>query len=148
MWIKELKTLCEVATTHPQMAYSAYVKGYKSKFTYFLRTIENFHNFVSPVDQLLTESFIPTLFGYDTALNEYRDLFSLNPSEGGLGIPTLSNEAQEQHASSLRITEPHVESIIEQDSMMRTTNGSGKTTEEIKIDEKSRNKKREKNVLS
>jgi hypothetical protein len=136
VWIKELTTLCEIATTHPQMAYAAYLKGYKSKFTYFLRTIENFHNFVSPVDQLLSEKFIPTLFGYDTALNEYRDIFSLNPGEGGLGIPTLSNEAQEQHASSLRITEPHVESIMEQESMMRTTNSNGKTTEEIKIHEK------------
>ena len=136
VWIKELKTLCEIATTYPQMAYSAYLKGYKSKFTYFLRTIENFHNFVSPIDQLLSENFIPTLFGYDTALDEYRDLFSLNPGEGGLGISILSNEAQEQHASSLRITKPHVESIIEQDSIMRSTNPNGKTTEEIKIDEK------------
>ena len=136
VWIKELTTLCEIATTHPQMAYTAYLKGYKSKFTYFLRTIENFHNFVSPVDQLLSEKFIPTLFGYDTALTEYRDIFGLNPGEGGLGIPILSNEAQDQHASSLRITEPHVESIMEQETIMRPTNSNGKTIKEIKIDEK------------
>ena len=136
VWIKELTTLCEIATTHPQMAYTAYLKGYKSKFTYFLRTIDNFHNFVSQVDQLLSEKFIPTLFGYDTALTEYRDIFGLNPGEGGLGIPILSNEAQDQHASSLRITEPHVESIMEQETIMRPTNSNGKTIKEIKIDEK------------
>jgi hypothetical protein len=88
------------------------------------------------VDQLLSEKFIPTLFGYDTALTEYRDIFGLNPGEGGLGIPILSNEAQDQHASSLRITEPHVESIMEQETIMRPTNSNGKTIKEIKIDEK------------
>ena len=58
MWVQELSILSEIAKTHPQMAYAAFTKGYKSKFTYFLRTIENFHQFVSPVDQLLAEIFI------------------------------------------------------------------------------------------
>ena len=33
-WSKELKNLCEFAISQPQAAYTAYTKGYKSKFTY------------------------------------------------------------------------------------------------------------------
>ena len=39
-WSKELKNLCEFAISQPQAAYTAYTKGYKSKFTYFMRTIK------------------------------------------------------------------------------------------------------------
>jgi predicted secreted protein len=131
-WIKELTTLGEFAQTHPHMAYAAYQKGYKSKFTYFLRTIENFHMFVTPLDMLVSEEFIPSLFGYDTPLAELRELLSLNPAEGGLGIPVLANEAQRQHASSMFVTQAHVESIIGQETQMRETCNDGRTTDELR----------------
>ena len=131
-WVRELTTLCEIAETHPHVAYSAYTKGYRSKFTYFLRTIENFDTFVEPVDKLISERLIPELFGFDTPLNNLRELFCLNPSDGGLGIPLLSAEAQNQHASSRLITSPHVESIIDQDAVMRETCSDGKTIAELK----------------
>ena len=85
-WIKELEILCEIADTQPHAAYSAFVKGYKSKFPYFLRTIEGFEEFVQPIDELISEKFIPKLFGTTYPLAELRDLFSLNPKEGGLEL--------------------------------------------------------------
>ena len=146
-WIKELSTLCEIAETHPQMAYSAYIKGYKSKFTHFIRTIENFHHHVSPIDELLSEQFIPTLFGLETPLPELRDLFCLNSRDGGLGIPTLAKEAQNQHIASLSITEPLVHSIIEQESTMRETNSVGHTVEDLKRINRSQKVKRTKEEM-
>jgi hypothetical protein len=146
-WIKELTNLCEIAQTHPQMAYAAYQKGYKSKFTYFLRTIENFHNFVTPVDTLISEQFIPTLFGYDTPLTELRELFSLNPGEGGLGIPLLANEAQSQHASSMFVTQPHVESIIGQETIKRETCNDGRTTDELRKECKKQREQEKKDYI-
>ena len=59
-WVKEIKMLCDIADTQPQAAFAAYTKGYQHKFNYFLRTIENFEQFLTPVDQLLNEKFIPT----------------------------------------------------------------------------------------
>jgi len=53
-WMKELLALCEIADTHPQAAYSAYAKGFKSKFNYFLPAIENFEEFVEPIDNLIS----------------------------------------------------------------------------------------------
>ena len=43
-WTKQLTVLCEIAMTQPQAAYTAYVRGFNSKLTYFLRTIPEFGN--------------------------------------------------------------------------------------------------------
>ena len=119
-WVKELKTLCDIADTQPQAAFAAYTKGYKHKFNYFLRTIENFEQFVAPIDQLLNDKFIPTLFDSDTPLDHIvRDLLSLKPCDGGLGINNLSIDAKQQHKASTHITKPHVESILEQNMTMK-----------------------------
>ena len=112
--MEELKALCEVAETHPQMAYSAYNKGFKSKFTFFIRTIEGMEDYLVPVDEFLTEQFIPTLFGTDYPLEELREVLGLNPNDGGIGIPVLSEEAKFQFDSSTTITKQHVEEIINQ----------------------------------
>ncbi|KAG1679220.1 putative phosphoenolpyruvate synthase [Nymphon striatum] len=108
-WVNELNVLCNIATTQPQAAYTAYIKGFQSKFTYFLRTIDNFDDYISPVDKIIDENFIRTIFGIDT------------PVGIGLGIPVLTKEATRQHRSSLLVSKVHVESILNQDSIMRTT---------------------------
>ena len=40
-WCEEITELSLIARTHPQAAYSAFTSGYKHKFTFFMRTIEN-----------------------------------------------------------------------------------------------------------
>jgi hypothetical protein len=116
-WIKELSTLCEFAETQPQAAYAAYTKGYKSKFTFFLRTIENFEEYLHPIDDLLDNSLIPTLFGAKTP-EVPRDLLALNPNDGGIGFNVLGRISSIQFEASKKITQPHVESILNQDTCM------------------------------
>ena len=41
-WKAEIETLYEIAKNEPHAVYIALTKGYKSKFTYFMRTIESF----------------------------------------------------------------------------------------------------------
>ena len=65
-WASQLKVLCEIAKSQPQAAYSAFTKGFRSKFTYFLRTIENFEDFTKPVDDIIENTFLPSLFGLNT----------------------------------------------------------------------------------
>jgi hypothetical protein len=137
-WVKELTILCEIAETQPQSAYAAFTQGYRSKFTYFLRTIENFEQFVNPVETVLTEKFIPALFGTEAPNNIPREVLSLNPSEGGLGITILSKEAGEQFLASTNITQPHVQSIIHQENTLRSTDLNGKTPQELQNENKIR----------
>ena len=78
-WLNELSNLCTIADTQPQAAYAAYTEGYRSKFTYFLRTIEGFDEFLEPVDNLINDKFLPILFGNDySVISKHRDLLALN----------------------------------------------------------------------
>ena len=44
-WVNQLNVLSDFATTQPHAAYIAYTKGFKSRFTYFLRAICYFDKF-------------------------------------------------------------------------------------------------------
>ena len=48
-WKGELEALSEIARSQPHAAYTVFTKGYKSKFTYFMRTIESFEDYVDPI---------------------------------------------------------------------------------------------------
>ena len=39
-------------------AYVAFTKGFKSKFTYYSRTIESFEEYVDPIEQVVHSSFL------------------------------------------------------------------------------------------
>ena len=62
-WTNELEVLAELAKTEPQAAHAVYTKGYRSKFTFFLRTIEGLEEYLQPVESILFDKFIPALFG-------------------------------------------------------------------------------------
>ena len=143
-WQEELMILNEVAEVHPQMAYVAYTKGYMSKFTYFMRTIEGFHNFLAPIDKILNEHLIPTLFGSDTELPNLREVLKLKTSDGGLGLPCLESSAEQQFQSSVRITSPHVASIRKQENIMLKTNEEANSQEELMKQERAEKANRRK----
>ena len=119
-WMGELDNLTEIAKSQPQAAYIALTKAYKSKFTYFMRTIDGFEKYVSPIDLLLNQKFLPTIFDSDTPFeNPLASLFTLSPKLGGLGIPSLERDSSFQFEASKLITANHVESIIQQCSQMK-----------------------------
>ena len=43
-WKGEIETLSDIAKSQPHAAYIGFTKGYRSKFTYFMRTIESFED--------------------------------------------------------------------------------------------------------
>ena len=108
-WRQEIETLSEIATNQPHAAYIALTKGYRSQFTYFMRTIESFEEYVDPIHEVLNEVFLPTIFGQDEQLpDEFRELFTLPPALGGLGMPNLKVESTQQYGASIAITKSHV----------------------------------------
>ena len=94
---------------------------------------------MTPVENLIKDSLIPTLFGLDTPLdNNLRDILSLKPCEGGMGLNNLIVDAEQQHNASISITKPHVESILEQQMIIKETDSSGKTVSELKTENKTK----------
>ena len=112
-WLREMESLTEITKSQPHAAYVAFTKGFKSKFTYYLRTIELFIEYVDPIEEVIHASFLPTLFGRAEPLpEELKELVNLSPAQGGIGIPDLKRESSEQFNASLGITAPHVNLLL------------------------------------
>ncbi|CAH3116593.1 unnamed protein product [Porites lobata] len=59
-----MERLSEIAKSQPHAAYTAFTKGYKSKFTYFMRTIESFEVYVDPqfaASRLITTAHVDSI---------------------------------------------------------------------------------------
>ena len=89
---------------HYLRAYTVFTKGYKSKFTYFMRAIELFEDYIDPIQEAIDDLLLPTLFGRTEPLpSDLRQLVTLTPAQRGLGIPDLWFEAPQSLHSSLLI---------------------------------------------
>ena len=74
-----------------------------------MRTIDFFEDYVEPIDEAINGIFLPVLFRQSEHLpDELRELFTLPPAQGGLGIPDLKAEVSQQYAASNIIIAPHV----------------------------------------
>lgn len=69
-WIADLRALCEIARTQPQAAYVSFTKAFKSKFTYFQRTIPSFEQYLEPLQDVINDLFVPAILGQDTPLSD------------------------------------------------------------------------------
>ena len=70
-------------------AYVAFTKGYKSKFAYFMRTIDSFEDYVEPIDEVINDIFLPVLFCQTGPLpDELREPFPISASTRGSGYTT------------------------------------------------------------
>ena len=108
-WRENIELLAEIVKRQPHAAYVGFTKGYKSRFPYFLPTIDSFEDYVEPIDEAINDIFLPVLFRQTEPLpDELRKLFALPPAQGGLGIPDLKAEVSQQYAASNLIIAPHV----------------------------------------
>ena len=74
-WKGEIEALSKIARSQPQAAYAVFAKGYKSKFTYFMGTIELFQDHVDPIQEVVDDLLLPTLFSQTERLpSEQRQL--------------------------------------------------------------------------
>ena len=84
-----------------------------------MRTIGSFEDYVDPIQEVIEDLLLPTLFGQSEPLpNEVRRLATLATGQGGLGIPDLRSEPPQQFAASRLLTTAHVDSITSQSSIM------------------------------
>ena len=112
-WCKEMKNLSKLAKTQPHAAFSAYIHGEQHRFTYFLRTMEGMNDLVKPLDDIIMNTFLPTIFG-ETLSPQEKGLFALPIREGGLGIEEPSVKEPREYQISKKVTRPLVTAMIAQ----------------------------------
>ena len=86
-WCNELNRLSDIAKCHLPAAYAAFVQGYKHKFTYCMRTIPDIGHLLKPVEEVIANVFLPTLFGQEISQID-RQILAL-PTR--LGVLALSS---------------------------------------------------------
>ena len=95
-----------------------------------MRSIESFEVYVDPIQEVIEDLLLPTLFGQSEPLPiEVCRLATLATGQGGLGIPDLKSEAAQEFAASRLITIAHVDSITSQSSIIVP---GERSTEELK----------------
>ena len=103
-----------------------------------MRTIQDIDEHLKPLDDIMSNSFLPTLFDCIVTDNE-RLLLKLPVRLGGLGIPILSEVAREYFESSKKITAPLVTirilqgDILPDDSHVKTLKLKEKMKREKKL---------------
>ena len=127
-----MQKLVDVAESYPQAAYIGFRRGFLSKMTYFFRTIPDFQNYLSILQTKIRNDFVCNLFGSTSSFDDdFIELLSLPTSKGGLDIPDLKSNAQFQYVSPRKITSIHVESLTDQDCILKDKNSSDNTLEEL-----------------
>ncbi len=105
-WNDELVQLINIAKSKPQAAYSAFNNGYKHKFTYNIRTFPTvaFHLF-EPIEKIITTELQPQFLGFGVSVLD-RKIFALPTRLGGLTIPILPTETDNEYNSSKTLSAP------------------------------------------
>ena len=97
-WVKEIKLLSHVALTEPQAAYSCFTSGYQHKF-------QGIEEYLQPVEETILHYLIPSITGGHICTDNERDLLSLPPRYGGLGLNIITQTAVFEHQNSKKMTQ-------------------------------------------
>ena len=111
----ELQHLSIIAKSQPQAAYSAFINGYRHKFTYYVRTIPNIAHLLKPIKDIITSGLLPQILGFEVLLD--REIFALPTRPGGLGIPILTTEADFEYNKSKTLSAPLAALIVTQNML-------------------------------
>ena len=79
-----------------------------------MRTIESFEDYVDPIQaEAIDDLLLRTLLGQAEPLpSELRQLVTLTPAQGGLGVPDLRSEAPQQFAASKYVNNSTAQSMF------------------------------------
>ena len=107
-WVREMSLLADISLTQPHAAYSAFVRGMKSKWNYHIRSHPGLASSYRPLDDVINNKYIPTLTGRTEVSDSERKLMALPVRYGGLAIPVVSEDAEVQRRISEVVTGPVV----------------------------------------
>jgi hypothetical protein len=112
-WLEEVTKLAKFAVSQPQASYAVYTFGLKHRWTYFLRTLPDIQDLIQPLENAISNIFLPALTDHECTQLE-RDILALPVRNGGLGIPNPCHEAMKEYAASIQVTGSLVRQIESQ----------------------------------
>ncbi len=114
-WVNDVKQLAEIGAEEPQIALSAYTKGLCRRWAFTQRTISDIGHLFQPLEDCITNIFIPAIVGRPISPLE-RQILALPVRYGGLGIQDPTQTSQAEYEASEKITEELVSLIYQQNN--------------------------------
>ena len=130
--IEQLKRLSQIALFEPQAAYSGFLFGFKHKITYLMRSVPDISESLRKLDEVISTTFIPAITGGVNCSNLERNLLTLPPKQGGMGIPIFSKNSNFEFKSSLTTTEKLKDNIKSQTPRYEIDPNATKVKQNIK----------------
>lgn len=124
-WAKQFRILSKIAEIDPQAAYCAFINGFRSKLTYFIRTIPDICD-LHPLEGIMRDELIPALNGGILCSDNERLLMSLPPRMGGMGLIVFHEEAIHEYANSRELTATVRDLVLQQNTSYVTTSTTKK----------------------
>ena len=90
-WVAELKLLTKIAKFYSQATCCTFTSGFRQKFNYAIRTIPNISHLLQPIENVIREEFITSLFEGRTCNDENCQILSLPVKLGGMGITNITS---------------------------------------------------------
>jgi hypothetical protein len=69
-WAKQMEVLSDIAKTQPHAAHVGFVDGVRNKWYYCQRTMRQVGDLMQPIEKIIREKFLPTLFGNTMTVSE------------------------------------------------------------------------------
>ena len=110
-WVAELKLLTKIAKFYSQAIYCTFTSGFRQKFNYVIRTITNISHLLQPIENVIREEFITSLFEGRTYNDEDCQILSLPVKLGGMGITNITSISNIEYQNSKKITKNLVDKI-------------------------------------
>jgi len=115
-WHDELSLLTDIAKSQPHAAFSAYIHGFESRWTFLCRTTPSISHLFADLDSLINTRFLPLLTEQPPTNDVLRQLLSLPIREGGLGLMEPSKVADYHYSNSVKVTAPLVSLLTHKSS--------------------------------
>ncbi|XP_028417275.1 uncharacterized protein LOC114541674 [Dendronephthya gigantea] len=122
-WCQQLHVLSEIAKFQPQAAYTAFVSGFRHRFTYHIRAVPGIKTAMQLVDDTINLKLLPALLDNRSLSIHERQLVSLPARMGGLGIPIFNDICDEEHLNSTTICHLLSSRIIHQNGTPSAEHG-------------------------
>ena len=110
-WVSNVRMFADIASTQPQLAYTAFTRSLQHEWIFLLRVIPNCHGVFQDLEHVIGAIFLLALFGVEIS-SEEQDLFVLPLRMGGLGVINPVVAATGVHEFSVRSTAVLARSIV------------------------------------
>ena len=111
--MNRLLVLFHIATTQPHAAYSAFTLGLVLKWSYLtMQTVPGIAMLFQTLEDVIRTKFIPCLTGRAPPNDLERNLLSLSPRLGGLGIPNPTTTSDAEYTASRSVCKPLYDLIL------------------------------------